>query len=112
VSRESDYDAEVAYQVWRRGGNPDLVDRDRTADHYDSGCTEDEAATNCGDSGAGANMEREYLGYLGDRVYAQTQDGFLILTTDNADTKRTSAFVSGGAYDPRPNRPDPAARAN
>lgn len=44
VSRESDYDAEVAYQVWRRGGNPDLVDRDRTADHYDSGCTEDEAA--------------------------------------------------------------------
>ena len=44
MSRESDYDAEVAYQVWRRGGNPDLVDRDRTADHYDSGCTEDEAA--------------------------------------------------------------------
>ena len=29
-------------------------------------------------------MEREYLGYLGDRVYAQTQDGFLILTTDNS----------------------------
>jgi hypothetical protein len=39
-----DYYAEVAYQVWSRGGNPDLVDRDRVEERQQEGYTEDETS--------------------------------------------------------------------
>lgn len=31
---DDDYGHDVAYEVWRRGGNPDRVDFDRTSDDY------------------------------------------------------------------------------
>lgn len=35
-----EYEADVAYEVWRSGGNPDLVDRDRCEDAYYRGVDE------------------------------------------------------------------------
>lgn len=39
-----DYYGDVVYAVWQRGGNPDMVDRDRVAERESDGYTEDEAA--------------------------------------------------------------------
>ncbi len=39
-----EYEADVAYAVWRSGGNPDRVDHDRVLDHYYDGRYSDEAA--------------------------------------------------------------------
>lgn len=42
---ERDYCAEVEYEIWRRGGNPDAVDRDRCGYARDCGIEpEDHAA--------------------------------------------------------------------
>ncbi len=38
------YEADVEYEVWRGGGNPDRVDLDRVDDHFYDGLTEDSAA--------------------------------------------------------------------
>jgi len=32
--KKSKYRGDVIYEVWRRGGNPDLVDYDRVDDYY------------------------------------------------------------------------------
>lgn len=39
-----EYKMDVAYDVWRSGGNPDNVDADRCRDYYDAGYYHDEAA--------------------------------------------------------------------
>jgi len=39
------YDGDVAYQVWRNGGNPDMCDPDRVNDRYWEGQSADEAAS-------------------------------------------------------------------
>jgi hypothetical protein len=44
MSKQSDYESEVAYQVWCRGGNPDLVDGERCRDYYDADIDEDMAS--------------------------------------------------------------------
>ena len=38
------YETDVEYEVWRSGGNPDRVDRDRVADYRDGGYSAEEAA--------------------------------------------------------------------
>jgi hypothetical protein len=37
-SKREKFQGDVTYEVWRRGGNPDLIDRDDVADrmHYES----------------------------------------------------------------------------
>jgi hypothetical protein len=42
--RRREYEADVAYEVWRAGGNPDLVDYERTDDCYWSGAEPDACA--------------------------------------------------------------------
>jgi hypothetical protein len=32
--QEDDYFGDVIYEVWRRGGDPDCVDRDRVRERY------------------------------------------------------------------------------
>jgi hypothetical protein len=45
VSREyNEYLGDVWYEVWRRGGNPDIVDDDRVIDRYYDGYDSDESA--------------------------------------------------------------------
>ena len=39
-----EYEMDVAYDVWRSGGNPDYVDSDRCRDYYYAGYDQDEAA--------------------------------------------------------------------
>lgn len=39
------YEADVVYEVWRRGGNPDMVDPDRVQDRYYNGEDYDRAAS-------------------------------------------------------------------
>ena len=39
------YEGDVWYEVWRRGGNPDLVDSDRVQDCYDEGLYSEETAS-------------------------------------------------------------------
>lgn len=39
-----DYDGDVTYDVWRSGGNPDYIDRDRVRDHFYNGYSAEEAA--------------------------------------------------------------------
>jgi len=39
-----EYEADVAYEVWRHGGNPDNVDIDRIEDNYYQGIDTDHAA--------------------------------------------------------------------
>jgi hypothetical protein len=41
---ERKYQAEVSYDVWRSGGNPDSVDRDRVSENFGSG-VDSESAT-------------------------------------------------------------------
>lgn len=41
----NDYYGDVAYEVWRRGGNPDAVDYDRLDDYRYAGLYSDEAAS-------------------------------------------------------------------
>lgn len=41
--RRRDYEGDVIYEVWRSGGNPDAVDRDRVRDAYDDRLSKDEA---------------------------------------------------------------------
>ena len=38
-----EYEGDVIYGVWRQGGNPDAIDRDRVMDHWDAGDEEDSA---------------------------------------------------------------------
>ena len=38
------YWGDVVYETWRRGGNPDVVDRDVTSEHQDDGLYPDESA--------------------------------------------------------------------
>ena len=38
------YETDVEYEVWRSGGNPDRVDRDRVAVYRDGGYSAEEAA--------------------------------------------------------------------
>lgn len=38
------YEGDVEYEVWRSGGNPDMVDRDRVDNCHDMGYFADEAA--------------------------------------------------------------------
>lgn len=38
------YEADVAYEVWRGGGNPDRVDYERAADGYYDGRTAEDVA--------------------------------------------------------------------
>lgn len=38
------YQADVEYEVWRSGGNPDLVDRECTDDCFDEGRYPEECA--------------------------------------------------------------------
>lgn len=44
-SRE-DYEGDVIYEVWRRRGNPDAVDRRDLDDYHHQGLFPDEAAFN------------------------------------------------------------------
>lgn len=44
-SEREDYWGDVVYEVWRRGGDPDRVDRDRTDDHFYNGLSSDAAAS-------------------------------------------------------------------
>lgn len=39
------YRGDVAYEVWRSGGNPDAVDYDRVDDYYWDGYDVDDVAT-------------------------------------------------------------------
>lgn len=39
-----DYEGDVVYETWRRGGNPDRVDRDRVEECYRAGLDSDTAA--------------------------------------------------------------------
>ena len=39
-----DYEYDVQYEVWRKGGNPDRVDSDRIEDYYEEGLYSEEAA--------------------------------------------------------------------
>ena len=39
-----DFDADVLFQVWRNGGNPDRIDFDRVDDSRARGYSEDDAA--------------------------------------------------------------------
>ena len=41
---EREYIADVEYVVWRSGGRPDNVDRDRVAEHREQGWSEDASA--------------------------------------------------------------------
>ena len=41
---EEKYQGDVAYEVWRSGGNPDAVDRDRVAGYYWEGWEPEDAA--------------------------------------------------------------------
>ena len=38
------YQGDVEYEVWRNGGNPDAVDRDRLHDRFYDGCSVEQAA--------------------------------------------------------------------
>lgn len=42
--RYDDYEADVVFDVWMRGGNVDLIDSDRVRDCYDYGYYPEEAA--------------------------------------------------------------------
>lgn len=42
---DDDAYGDVLYWVWKRGGNPDLVDRDRVDQAQDDGATVDEIAS-------------------------------------------------------------------
>jgi len=42
--RYDDYESDVVFDVWMRGGNVDLIDSDRVRDCYDSGYYPEEAA--------------------------------------------------------------------
>lgn len=39
-----DYENDVFYEVWRRGGNPDRIDDDRVSDAYYDGVYADDCA--------------------------------------------------------------------
>lgn len=39
------YEGDVWYEVWRSGGNPDIVDPDRIRDSHDEGLWPEEAAS-------------------------------------------------------------------
>lgn len=39
-----DYEYDVQYEVWRRGGNPDVVDSERVEDYYEEDFYPEEAA--------------------------------------------------------------------
>lgn len=41
---EREYYADVYYDVWRAGGNPDRLEDDRVSNHHDNGLFHDEAA--------------------------------------------------------------------
>jgi hypothetical protein len=41
---DDEYFGDVIYEVWRRGGNPDAVDRYRARDFEQQGCYPEEAA--------------------------------------------------------------------
>lgn len=46
---ERDFENDVWYEVWQRGGNPDLIDDDRVSDYYhDSYCSDILDAMDCG----------------------------------------------------------------
>lgn len=36
-TKRMDYHGDVTYDVWRSGGNPDSIDRDRVEDHFRDG---------------------------------------------------------------------------
>lgn len=42
---ERRYQGDVTYEVWRRGGNSDRVDRDRVRDCFDDGLSSETAAS-------------------------------------------------------------------
>lgn len=42
--KQRDYEGDVIYEVWRRGGNPDQVDYDRVIDDYYNGIESDHSA--------------------------------------------------------------------
>ena len=44
MRRDPNYCGDVEYEVWRRGGNPDCVDRDRLADYEYDGRSAESAA--------------------------------------------------------------------
>jgi hypothetical protein len=44
MSKRDDYFGDVVYEVWRRGGNPDLVDRECTDECYWHGVEAEECA--------------------------------------------------------------------
>ncbi len=41
---EDNYWGDVLYRVWMQGGNPDLVDQERTDEYYHEGLDDDEGA--------------------------------------------------------------------
>lgn len=45
MTRDDRYFGDVVYEVWRRGGDSDAVDRDRLADYEYDGYSADEAAS-------------------------------------------------------------------
>lgn len=45
VPSRREYEADVYYEVWRSGGNPEAIDLDRVDDAYRNGWYEDEAAS-------------------------------------------------------------------
>lgn len=44
MGEPEDYCGDVVYDVWRRGGNPDAVDRDQVKDSRDDGLDAEAAA--------------------------------------------------------------------
>lgn len=42
-----EYEADVAFEVWRSGGNPDAIDEYRVQECYDMGDYPEEAASYC-----------------------------------------------------------------
>ncbi|MFA5898024.1 MAG: hypothetical protein WC829_02805 [Hyphomicrobium sp.] len=44
MPRDDRYFGDTCYEVWRRGGNPDNVDRDQCQDYEDDGLSSDAAA--------------------------------------------------------------------
>lgn len=44
MRRDPNYCGDVEYEVWRRGGNPDRVDRDRLDDYEYDGYSAESAA--------------------------------------------------------------------
>lgn len=45
MSKQDDYRGDVIYDVWRRGGDPDRVDYDRTRDDFYDGLSSEESAS-------------------------------------------------------------------